>query len=54
VDVLFPLGDRVAVLGPSALKQEDALVVIEGNERLMQGTPVVPIAPVPAAEEARP
>ncbi|MCE2882370.1 MAG: efflux RND transporter periplasmic adaptor subunit [Planctomycetaceae bacterium] len=51
VRVAFPIGDEVAV-EPGALPA-GAQVVVEGNERLMPGATVAPIASAPASTEAR-
>jgi len=48
VRVAFPMGDRVA-LEPGSL-EAGAQVVTEGNERLMPGTPVSPIAETAGAK----
>ncbi|MDI9404930.1 MAG: hypothetical protein QM516_13760, partial [Limnohabitans sp.] len=49
VDVLFPLGDRVAVRGPIDNSDFQNPIIIEGNERLMPNMPVAPIAPATGA-----
>lgn len=50
IETLFAVGDRVAVRAP-ALK-DGSLIVVEGNERLFPGQPLV--APQPAAESDPP
>jgi hypothetical protein len=44
VRVAFPIGDSVALEGAGMLAA-GALVVVEGNERLIPMSPVAPIAP---------
>ncbi len=46
VEVLFSLGDRAAVRGIDLAA--GAAVVVEGNERLYPGAPVMPVGTVPA------